>query len=358
MPILQSSTKDRLPARRLPIGGWLGVQFFALAISANMAMGQIQSVYDVESGGALAGTQGVELSITASNVQEMDAFELSLQIFPEGVLENPTIERGSETEGFEDWTVELEPGAVSLIAADGDGGIDMSMGRLSEIGKFKFDVSASAVDGATVALVLDRVGHSLPFEIAADLGVFKVGGGEVTEASRNLEIEFVPRDAFPGDLVHLNVYSHDAPNLYSAQVVLAYPEGALIREGAIGGELVEDLGWSSAFVGPGSGNSGPSVIIDRLFGQHPAPPPGRFQIASIPFRVGADWGGSFEGFEVSVIRAILQGDILARGDNLYFYYNDGAPLVQSPPDLNGDGVVDERDLIEFQSHWKEDSEQK
>lgn len=357
MPILQSSTKDRLSAIRPGRGGWPWVLAVLFAIvPAGEASCQVRSLYDVASGNAPAGASDASLSVTATQVGGAESFALSIYVTPTDILENLQVVRGRETEHFEEWSVNFEMDRIDLEASTTSTSIVAPAGRPAEIAVLRFDVSASAPSGATVAMVLDRVSHSLPFEILADLGLFRVGEETVPERSRRLDLEFEPDHGFPGDLVMLNLYIEQVPNLYSGQVFFEYPSQALHREGAIGGDLVESLGWSAAYSSPTPNAPNPSVIVDRLFGQRPAPGLGRFRLASIPFRVGPDWGDSSYAFQARALEGLLLGDILSRGDNLYHFTSSGVDLRQSPPDLNEDGVVDEKDLLEFQRHWREGGE--
>lgn len=350
---MKSSSKTKSPRVFPPPPGRLGRLLlpFVLVLGAGVEA-QIVTLMDVRDLAAAPGAASQSVGIVLSNANGLSSFEFDLSIDPPGILQNLRTDRGAHTTGFETWQDEIAQDSIHVAASTTQNPVSMPMGRNSEIARLVFDVAASTIAGETVSLVIARASSSLPFDLLTDLGTLVVGTGPAPVTQRNLNVEVVPKEVFPGDTVLFSVYVNDVPELTTAQIFLDYPEGALFPEGEVGGELVESLGWSGSYVQPKQIGDRPFILVDRLFGNAEPPGLGRIQVATLSFRIGSNWGGEWRGFGVEVDDLILFGDLLAGDENLYHAQREGAALEQEPPDLNGDGVLDSEDVFEFGDRWR------
>ena len=350
---MKSSSKTIQPQTPQPPPRRLGSLLlpFVLVLGSGAAA-QIVTTMDARDLAAPPGAASQSIGIILSNANGLSSFEFDLSIDPPGILQNLRSERGAATSGFEIWDDEIANGSVHVAGGTAQNPVSMPSGRNSEIARLVFDVASSAIAGQTVSLVIARASTSLPFDLLTDLGTFVVGTGPAPVTQRELKIEAVPSEVFPGDTVFFSVYTSEVPHLTSAQVFLNYPEGALFPDGEVGGDLVESLGWSGSFVQPKQIGDRPYILVDRLFGNAEAPGLGRILVATLAFRVGSNWGGEWRGFGVEVDDLILFGDLLAGDENLYHALNQDAVIEQEPPDLNGDGILDSSDLFDFGNRWR------
>lgn len=302
---------------------------------------------DIEDGAGLPG-EGHFLCITLSEATGLSSLSFSLTYDP-AIIQNARIFRGGDTTGWATWDVKGEPGELLVVGTTTLNPVDTAN---ADVALFIFDVSPFAGEGTEAPLILDDAKGSIGFEIRSDYGVFVVGNSSPKPTERLLEFEISPSDVFPGDQAELRLWLSHTPKLSNLQVFLQFPEGAFAQFGEIGGLLVENLGWDGHFV-PEQPTAPPSILITTFNtgGATQPVPSGRTLVASVPIRIGKDWGGNWRSFSIEVSGTFIVGDISQGRPNYHARTNDLA-LFQKPPDFNQDGSVNDLDLFIMQDRWK------
>jgi hypothetical protein len=320
---------------------------FVLSTWVCSSFAQTTSRLDVEDGNGLPG-EGRFHRVTLTPANGLSSIRFALTFDP-AVIQNVRLLRGDDTTQWETWEVETDDGS---IAASGSTAMHTVVKEEAVVALFVFDVASDAVVGTSVPLILENAKGPPGFEIRSDLGTFVVGNTPPEPTERLLEFEISETEVFPGDLVVMRFWLSNVPELTNLQIFLEYPPGAFFPEGEVGGAPVESLGWDAFFI-PEQPTAKPSILVTtfQTIGPTQAIPLGRTLVASVPIRIGKDWGGSWQGFSIEVIGQFIVGDI-SQGRPNYYARTNNAALFQEPPDFNQDGFVNGLDLFIIQDHWK------